>query len=397
MGSSVVALIFVGFMIPLGVVTIYGILPTGSDTFYYPAPPSSFEILGNGTALDVLVSNTTGSAGFPGGSFLVHDDKIFTLKMDYSGMITIDESTAISIAAEFLSNFEYLDTQVMNLSAFYSSHTWPIWVVNSPLEGGTLCVWINAISGTVVFYALDVDLRLPDQNDLRDYFSTPGNSTLEEAENYVISFLSEFNYTLRNNSYYRQPWYKPLPPGDIAEGFVNGEFYFQIYGAFEGTYQRDNKVQLQVEASTGQVVYFSYLWKEYGELPDVDLINSEEAVSSALEFFNTEGPSARYAHMVLYRYWNSTSNYEYILLWEVGIANSEVIGIYVNPVDGERLMITAIVYFSWANPLPSTPTTAADTMTALWTIVILPLMSFSLGAAGYIIAKNRIAKRSIEQ
>ncbi|MFW9843533.1 MAG: hypothetical protein ACFFEV_03040, partial [Candidatus Thorarchaeota archaeon] len=283
-GTSVILLVVMGFIVPISVVSIFGFSP---QVVRSTPPPSQYSTLGTGTPFDSLIDETIDPVAFVSDAPVVVDDTI-SITTPYPSNINVDEIGAICIATNFISLFEYLENSTILFEAFLSNRI-PCWVVNSQVEGGSVCIWINAVSGIVCLYSLNVDLHQVEDTDLRLYFSGSTNISIEEAETCAFDFLQQNNYSMISGSIYKDPWYKPLPPGNNSEGFVNGEYYFQIYGMHDGIFEFSNKVHLQVEASTGAVVYFNYLWTEHPGLPSVNILSHVVVENSAVAYLLDHG------------------------------------------------------------------------------------------------------------
>lgn len=404
-GTSVVLLIVMGFIIPISVATIFGFSPQvvqGPPPINLlqegvtVRPPPQYLTIGNGTIFDSLVNETLDPVALTSEAPVVVGDTIIIATAYPSSNISINETEAIDIARNFITIFDYMQDITLDLSAFLSDRT-PYWIVNSQFEGGTVCVWINALSGIVCFYSLDVDLRLTEDTDLRLYFSGSGNRSLAEAETSAFDFLQQNNYTLENGSRYNNPWYRTLPPGDLSEGFVNGYYGFTINGIYEGILERDNMVQFRIEASTGAVVHFSYLWTEHPGLPEVDIVDFDVVNSSAIDYLGDHGitsPTIRYPILVLRANWFPDIGYSGSIYWQVAVEGEDIIQLHISPISGEVIYSFGTTTTMTATTTAGTqPAPAFDSLLPMEFTLILPLSSFSLGLAGYIIVKNRQTRR----
>ncbi|MGY5859379.1 MAG: hypothetical protein RTU63_08410 [Candidatus Thorarchaeota archaeon] len=407
-GSSVILLVFVGCIIPISVVSMFGF---SSPTIYSPPPnspapqgevtllpPPQYLTVGNGTTFDSLVNETVDPVAFSADAPVVEGDEITIFTAYPVANISINESQAISIATDFISSFEYMQGITLAPSAYLSTRT-PCWIVNSQVEGGSVGVQINAVSGIVCFYMLNVDLQLAEDTDLRLYFSGSTNISREAAEVNASVFLQQYNYTLVNGSRYSNPYYKPLPPGVISEGFVNGKYIFQIYGMSDGILERNNRVMLEIEASTGAVVYFSYLWTEIPEYPEVDIVDPETVQDSAIGYLSNRGITSAtlgYPYLVLDAHWFPDIGYTGSVYWQVSVEDGSIIELRISPISGEVFgsVSTVTATAATATVTDATgPVPGALASMPLGLVFILPLSSFSLGLAGYIIVRYKQTRR----
>ena len=408
-GTSVIFLVFMGFILPVSVATIFGFSPQvvlSPPPINSPQegatilPPPQYLTIGNGTIFDSLVNETTDRVALASEAPVVDGNSITVSATYPSGNITVNETEALDIAEAFISNFEYMQGITLDLSANLATRM-PVWLVYSKVEGGDVCVWINALSGIVSFYSLDVDLRLTEDTDLRLYFSGSENISLEEAETFAYEFLQQNNYSLVNGSRYNNPWYRPLPPGDISEGFVNGYYGFTINGIYEGILERDNTVQFQIEASTGAVVHFDYLWTEHPEFPEVDIVDVDIVENSAIDYLLARGigsPTLKYPILVLDANWFPDIGYSGSVYWQVVIQDESIDELRISPISGEVVGSVGTVTTGTIATATDAPGTrpgavAFDALIPIGLVFILPLSSFSLGLAGYIIVKNRQSRR----
>ncbi|TFH06651.1 MAG: hypothetical protein E4H14_10350 [Candidatus Thorarchaeota archaeon] len=406
-GSSVILLVVMGFIMPISIATIFGFSPQvvqGPPSINSPQegvtilPPPHYLTIGNGTIFDSLVNETMDPVALTSEAPVVVGDTIIVTTAYPSSNISINESEAIDIAGNFIMSFVYMQGITLDLTAFLSERM-PYWIVNSQVEGGSVCVWINALSGIVCFYSVDVDLRLVEDTDLRLYFSGPGNISLEEAETSAFDFLQQNNYTLENGSRYHNPWFRPLPPGDISEGFVNGYYGFHISGMHEGILERDNTVQFQIEASTGAVVHFSYLWTEHPGLPEVDIVDLDVAENSAIDYLHDRGitwPTIGNPILVLHANWFPDIGYSGSIYWQIAVEGEAINQLHISPISGEVLGYDGTITVVTATGTTGTRAPPAfGALMPLGIVFILPLSSFSLGLAGYIIVKNRQTRRIV--
>ena len=406
-GSSVIVLIVVGCIIPLSVVSIFGFSP---QTEFSPPPytpeqqgeiillsPPPYQTIGNGTPFDTLVNETVDPVSFLAQAAVVEGDSITVAAAYPSGNITLNETQAITIATNFVSSFEYIQNVTLAPSAYLSNRI-PCWIVDSEVEGGSVSVWINAVSGIVCFYMVNVDLQAAEDTDLRLYFSGATNVSLEIAGVNAVDFLQHNNYTLVNGSKYDDPYFKSLPPGNNNEGFVNGEYIFQIYGMHEGIFERSNKVQLQIEASTGAVVYFSYLWTAIPEYPEVDIIPSETAQNAAVVYLHNHGINSatlEYPNLILDAEWYPDMGYSGSIYWQVSIEDAYISELRISPISGRILGSGTSSTASTA--IPTGTASGGFALMSMGFVFIIPLSSFCLGLAGYMIMKNKQSKRILSK
>ncbi|TFG29984.1 hypothetical protein EU528_08865 [Candidatus Thorarchaeota archaeon] len=411
-GTSVIFLVFMGFILPISVATIFGFgfqvvqspppfnpSPQDEHVEITVLPPPQYMTVGNGTAFDSLVNETTDQVVFASEDpvFEVVGDSITITGMYPTGNISINETEALDIAETFISSFDYLQGFTLDLSASLSDRQ-PVWIVNSQVEGGSVVVSINAVSGIVCFYAVNVDLQ--ETSDLRLYFSGSGNKTLVEAETTAYEFLQQNNYTLANGSRYNNPYYRPLPPGVINEGFENGEYIFQITGMEDGIVERSNKVIVKIEGSTGAVVYFSYLWTEHPDFPEADIIDVDNVEDTAIDCLINYGikvdTTIEYPYLVLDADWFPDIGYSGSIYWRTEVEGGYIGELHISPISGEVIGgVTTSVTTTGVTATGTMPAPAIDFMLPMGIVFILPLSSFSLGLAGYIIVKNRQSRRII--
>ncbi|MHA1137446.1 MAG: hypothetical protein ACTSSE_13255 [Candidatus Thorarchaeota archaeon] len=408
-GTSVILLVVMGFIIPISVASIFGfsprVVPGPPPINQSPQegvtilPPSQYLTIGNGTIFDSLVNETIDPVALTSEAPVVVDDTIIITTAYPSSNISINETEAIDTAENFITNFEYMQGITLDLTAFLSDRM-PYWIVYSQVEGGDVCVWINALSGIVNFYSVDIDLRLVEDTDLRLYFSGSGNISLEEAETSAFDFLQQNKYTLENGSRYHNPWFKPLPPGDISEGFVNGYYGFHISGMHEDILELDNTVQFQIEASTGAVVHFSYLWTEHPGLPEVDIVDLDVAENSAIDYLHDRGvtwPTIGIPILVLQANWVHDIGYSGSICWQVVVEGEGGIDqLQISPISGDVVGSVGTITVVTSTDATATMPVPGATFDALLPmgIIIFILPAFSLGLAGYIIVKNRQSRRT---
>ena len=164
----------------------------------------------------------------------------------------------------------------------------------------------------------------------------------------------------------------------------------------EGILEQSNKVLLHIEGSTGAVVYFSYLWTEHPDFPEVDIVDVDVVEDTVSEYLLAQGivsVTMEYPILVLDAGWYPDIGYSGTVYWYVKVGYNQL---HISPISGEVIGgITTYTAIPTATGITDSPVPGAlDALLPMGIILILP-SSFSLGLAGYIIVKNRQSRRII--
>jgi hypothetical protein len=167
----------------------------------------------------------------------------------------------------------------------------------------------------------------------------------------------------------------------------------------EDILERSNRVLLQVEASTGAIVYFSYDWTEIPEYPEVLIDESETVQDTAVDYLQNRGITTAtlgYPVLIFDAAWLPDIGYTGSVYWYVSVDGGAIYELRISPISGEVLdalgTVTTSAPTATAGTSPATIPAALEPL-LLGPLFIIPLSSFCLGLAGYLIVKNRQSKR----
>ncbi len=205
----------------------------------------------------------------------------YLIRGNYAPMINVSEETAVDAAFAFLS--EYLPEELLTGlriggtgegylpgNPMLSTDCWPRWMMTVVSDYIEAAVYVNALSGKIVDFALySYDTSV---------FEYESIESTEEAENQTIEFLRSQNYTLLPDAVYdgadllsepRNPYYILSFHQEINEIPISfGQIYFKI------------------DATYGIIEHFKYRWIEIDEIPLDRVLPIDDINNIVLEAIN---------------------------------------------------------------------------------------------------------------
>ncbi len=286
--------------------------------------------------IDVPRSAIPDSCVYPA-TYDIEYNTSYLIRGNYAPMINVSEETAVDAAFAFLS--EYLPEELLTGlriggtgegylpgNPMLSTDCWPRWMMTVVSDYIEAAVYVNALSGKIVDFALySYDTSV---------FEYESIESTEEAENYTIDFLQSQNYTLLPDAVYdgaglnsepRNPYYILSFHQEINEIPISfGQIYFKI------------------DATYGLIEHFKYRWIEIDEIPldrvlPIDDINNIvlDAVSDA--FWTTIRSTELRLNQIGFD--PDSPEFEMRLVYEVMVSGY----IYtVDAISGEILSIAAL-------------------------------------------------------
>ncbi|MHA1935991.1 MAG: hypothetical protein ACW97A_11970 [Candidatus Thorarchaeota archaeon] len=230
--------------------------------------------------LDVTRSTIPDSCVYPA-TYDIEYNTSFLIRGNYAPLINVSENQAINAAFVFFE--EYLpDVLTTGLRAASSDEGfwpgspmlitdfWPRWAMTLVSDSIEAAVFVNALSGKVVNFALY-------SYNTSVYPLEPIESA-EAAENHTIDFFQSQNYTLLPDAVYdgisllsegKKPYYTVIFHQEVGEIPISfGEIY------------------LEIDSTYGLIEHFSYRWIEIEEIPVERVLPVAEINDIILDTFN---------------------------------------------------------------------------------------------------------------
>ena len=305
----------------------------GEDTVLLPGVPLQ------GTKFSGVLSDTPDPSALVRSVWAVKSQDPYRLRVALNESL-IERGLAYSAAEsfideDFLPYLEYDENFTHFYPEIYSYEHPVIWQfcfanytrTNSTHSVLNLMVFVcvNAFTGGVVSYGEYWNPDWPVPEALRDKAASDQPSiaiTASEAEDRVVDYLAEHNYTLLSSTRHVRTW---LTTRNEAEGMGEGLVYVVSLRTPFGKVFADrwfDGVTIDVDSCTGRVSAFTYILLELPliDIDELDLINPEEAYR--LEYNSMQGKSwnspVRTGNICLRLVHGGLSDgHEYALSWSI--------------------------------------------------------------------------------
>ncbi len=205
----------------------------------------------------------------------------YLIRGNYAPLINISEDVAVDAAFVFLS--EYLPKELLEGlrigdsgegywpgSPMLSTDCWPRWMMTLVSDYIEAAVYVNALSGKVVDFALY-------SYDTSVFEYEPIEST-EEAENYTIDFLRSQNYTLLPDAVY--------DGADLLSKPKKPYYYIAFHQEINEIPISFGQISFRIDATYGLIEHFKYRWIEINEIPVDRVLPIDDINNIVLEAIN---------------------------------------------------------------------------------------------------------------
>lgn len=286
-----------GVAVALALVALSGILfplvinaTIGSHQVVFEGTPIADTIFSE------VVSEKPDPAMLPGGPVNRTKDTLY-MRADYSPLVTVNLTGAITSARSFMSGVNYLANRTINL--IYSDYTeFPqaTWYLkfNVRHTGLYAGVSVNAISGKIVSFD-----PIGWYNVSNPYVKDPNTTHILDTsavEASALQFFKTMNYTL-------SPYTMVLSPVLETESyyFSESQFTIRFYCVMNDTLIDGNEISLHLDIETGEVLSFYYSWTYFRQIPAEGVISARSAEQAARSYINgfSDFPAVQFTSSML--------------------------------------------------------------------------------------------------
>ncbi len=268
-----------GVVFALALVTLSGfLLPIAvSETI------GSHDVVFEGTPIaDTIFSGAVSEKPDPAmllGGEMNRTQDTLCMRADYSPLVTVNRTEAITRARAFLSGVLYLANRTLSpVEPVYNpDYTQGRWYL--AFEDDEINVWVsvNAISGKITGFgtAWVSEAPNPDQRDV----DTANILNMSAVEVSALQFFKSMNYTL-------SPYTMVVPPVlETSPMYFRGStFVLRFYCTMNDTLIDGNQVFLHIDIATGEVLSFGYYWTYFRQVPAEHVVSASVAEHAALAY-----------------------------------------------------------------------------------------------------------------
>ncbi len=285
--------------------------------------------------IDVPRSTIPDSCVYPA-TYDIEYNTSYLIRGNYAPLINVSEETAVDAAFAFLR--EYLPEELLTGlriggtgegylpgNPMLSTDCWPRWMMTVVSDYIEAAVYVNALSGKIVDFALySYDTSV---------FEYESIESTEEAENHTIDFLRLQNYTLLPDAVY--------DGASLFSGVTNPYYTLSFHQVVDEIPVSFGWINIRVDATCGLITRFNYRWLEIDEIPVDRILPVEEINDIVLEAVNDtflSGILSTELHFNRIWFGPDSPEFEMRLVYEVRVARGVNPDVYtVDAISGEIL------------------------------------------------------------
>ena len=261
---------------------------------------------------------------------VVETETSITMKSDYDGLETVNESAAISAAFHFVSKVWYLTGINLSINAGWTNlddGSWHFQFIGANLH---TYVGVSAMSGKVDSFA---SVWSSDSSPFMSDTNESSYATSEEVEQLAFDFLQQFNYTLSPHAQYVGP--------SITYNYAlhQNVYLISFLNIVDDTPIEHSGVWLDMDLEATAVLEFSYWWVHVDRIPTERIISPIRAEQNAINYL--KGPMNLSVFEILStvlffdRTWTPIG-LEYRLAWLVSVKSAYIGSIFLDAKTGTR-------------------------------------------------------------
>ena len=261
---------------------------------------------------------------------VVETETSITMRSEYDGLETVNESMAVSAAMNFISKVWYLtdiNLSINNAWTDLDDGSWHFQFIGADLY---TYVGVNAMSGKVDSFA---SVWSSDSSPFMSDTNESSYSTSEEVEQLAFDFLQQFNYTLSPHAQYVGP--------SITYNYAlhQNVYLISFLNIVDDTPIEHSGVWLYVDLEATAVLEFRYWWVHVDRIPTERIISPIRAEQNAINYL--KGPMNLSVFEILStvlffdRTWTPIG-LEYRLAWLVSVKSAYIGSIFFDAKTGTR-------------------------------------------------------------